>query len=443
MDILDRIVSISTSHYKAIDSGQMSLFGAQAGLVEKIELPGIGMDVSRRELLNWERDLIGLYVSDHPLSPVMDAIRQNITHSAAELGEAEDRQIVRVAGLITHIRPHTTKKGDAMAFASIEDFQGAIDLVIFPRTYSKYQQIIRWDNIIMVDGKVDNRGAEPKVLVDHVTTELDHVTPLNTRELQRPAKSRQPTGQNESQSKPSPVPSTPGNLHEPTSQSEGEIETGISLDWEKGQIPPPPDVFPDGWEEANGVAPHLEASLSTSELTAESPTGDQLPPKSSVEDELVPTEDLKQVDHLPGYGEDKGSEPGADAPSAVSVPILAEEVEGDELPAALPPLDAPEEVLKPILPPMKRGGAEDIQMITVILRPRQDKTRDKLLLRRIFGLMICQPGEDRFAFQIFEHGKGHLLEFPNLTPGICSDLVDQITELVGAESIRIEPITFL
>ena len=137
LDAMDRIVSISTSHFKAVDSGQMSLFGPQTGLVENIQLPATSMDVSRREQLNWERDLIGLYISDHPLSPVMDAIRQNISHSASELVEAQEQQMVRVAGLITRIRPHTTKKGDPMAFATIEDFQGVIELVIFPRTYTK------------------------------------------------------------------------------------------------------------------------------------------------------------------------------------------------------------------------------------------------------------------------------------------------------------------
>jgi hypothetical protein len=81
-------------------------------------------------------------------------------------------------------------------------------------------------------------------------------------------------------------------------------------------------------------------------------------------------------------------------------------------------------------------------MITVILRPREDKTRDKLLLRRIFGIMISYPGDDRFAFHIFERGRGHLLEFPNLTTGLCPELIAQLNELVGSNNMRVEPITF-
>ena len=77
-----------------------------------------------------------------------------------------------------------------------------------------------------------------------------------------------------------------------------------------------------------------------------------------------------------------------------------------------------------------------------ILRPRADKVRDKLLLRRIFGLMISHPGQDRFAFHIFENGRGHLLEFPNLTTGISPELIAELQALVGMENIRIEQITF-
>ena len=124
-------------------------------------------------------------------------------------------------------------------------------------------------------------------------------------------------------------------------------------------------------------------------------------------------------------------------------PLNLAEPSSTEAPAiVLAQPEIPEKVLQPIVPPLRAGASEDVQMITVILRPRQDKARDKLLLRRIFGLMISNPGNDRFAFHIFERGKGHLLEFPNLTTGISPDLIGQITRLVGSENIRIEPITF-
>ena len=56
--------------------------------------------------------------------------------------------------------------------------------------------------------------------------------------------------------------------------------------------------------------------------------------------------------------------------------------------------------------------------------------------------MISHPGNDRFAFHIFERGRGHLLEFPNLTTGLSPELIGQLNSLVGQENVRVEPITF-
>ena len=79
---------------------------------------------------------------------------------------------MRVAGIFTRIRPHTTKKGAPMGFATIEDTRGVIDLVIFPRPWKKYHDLIDFNNIVMITGKVDAQGADAKILVDHISTEL-------------------------------------------------------------------------------------------------------------------------------------------------------------------------------------------------------------------------------------------------------------------------------
>src|SRR5512147_2916453 len=119
--------------------GQMSLFGAHTGVTEEIILPKTTAEVNRREILNWERELIGLYVSDHPLSPVMDVLTQAVTHFSGQLSEVESNEHVRVAGLVTRIRPHQTKTGKAMGFVTLEDVQGNIELVVFPRTWEQYE----------------------------------------------------------------------------------------------------------------------------------------------------------------------------------------------------------------------------------------------------------------------------------------------------------------
>jgi DNA polymerase-3 subunit alpha len=81
-------------------------------------------------------------------------------------------------------------------------------------------------------------------------------------------------------------------------------------------------------------------------------------------------------------------------------------------------------------------------MITIVLRSTGDKTRDVLRMRRIYGIASTYPGEDRLAFQVFERGRGYLVEFPNFTTGWCPELVSRLTFLVGSENLRVEPITF-
>ena len=176
LSMLDQILSISASHFRASDAGQMSMFGAHTGLSDEITLPKGALEANRREILEWERELIGLYVSDHPLSPVMDALTQVVTHFSGQLPEAAPGEKVRVAGIVTRVRPHMTKTGKNMGFVTLEDVQGNIELVVFPRTWDSYWETFEVDSVVLVDGKVDAQGGDPKVLVDKVTTDLKSFT---------------------------------------------------------------------------------------------------------------------------------------------------------------------------------------------------------------------------------------------------------------------------
>lgn len=441
LDSLDRIVSLSSSHFAAADSGQMSMFGEQTGLVDRIELPEFAGDVPRREQLDWERELIGLYVSDHPLSPVMDAITQNVSHFSTELVEAGDGHPVRVAGVISRIRPHTTKKGQPMAFVTMEDMQGNIDLVVFPRTWKKYQEVIDFDKIVLVDGKVDASRGEPKVLVDKVTTEMNHVTPLTPTSPPATSFEEPFFGKMAPPVAPKPKP-------EPVSQqaqpkvSEGQSDYSADAeantnadadDWDDDGLPPPPEAFPDNWNELNGIeqpAPSVvkesEPEEQHEELRPElAPEGEQAEPepegeKSLLEEALSLAEDFHAAHQIQ---------------EAEVEPVPADPVPDKTNPEleAIPPS-------VPVMPSPETAG--DIQMATIILRPNLGRVRDNLLLRRVFGSLISSPGQDRFAFHIFEYGRGFLLDFPNYTTHLNPELVAELQSLVGPENVRIEPITF-
>jgi hypothetical protein len=81
-------------------------------------------------------------------------------------------------------------------------------------------------------------------------------------------------------------------------------------------------------------------------------------------------------------------------------------------------------------------------MLTVILRPCGDAGRDIRRISRLHGMFISYPGRDHFAFQIFEEGRGHLIEFPNDTTRVCAELIEKLRQTVGEEDLRIEPILY-
>ncbi|MCU0489205.1 MAG: hypothetical protein MUE67_09660, partial [Anaerolineales bacterium] len=134
-------------------------------------------------------------------------------------------------------------------------------------------------------------------------------------------------------------------------------------------------------------------------------------------------------------------------PPAVQGTVAQSNPALDQLP--IEPAAEPEKVLDPAplpryLVPPTVVATEDgsVHMITVLFRTTGDKTRDVLRLRRIHGIITSYPGNDRFAFHVFERGRGYLLEFPNFTIGFSPELVTRLSNLIGSENIRIEKITF-
>ncbi|MEW6567889.1 MAG: DNA polymerase III subunit alpha [Chloroflexota bacterium] len=179
LDALDHILSASASHFRAAEIGQLTLFGAATGVSDTLQLPPVSSDVPRRQMLAWEKELLGVYVSEHPLTPHMDKLARVVSHFSAELSDAVQGQTVTVAGVVTAIRPYTTRSGKSMAFVAVEDVQGTIELVVFSRTWKDASSWLQPDMIVVVRGKVDGERGEPKVLVEEIIHDLDAVAPLS------------------------------------------------------------------------------------------------------------------------------------------------------------------------------------------------------------------------------------------------------------------------
>ncbi len=444
---LDLITSISGAHFRAADMGQMSLFGAHTGVTEEITLPKVAAEVSRREILNWERELIGLYVSDHPLSPVIDVLTEVVTHFSGQLAEAAHEEKVRVAGLVTRMRPHQTKTGKMMGFVTLEDVQGNIELVVFPRTWEQYAEAFEIDRVLLIDGKVDAQSGDPKVLVDTVSTELKRVVAAGANRQPLPA-ANGPRSPSKPAVKPAARPAPPAarRVSEPPPPD----------NWGDGQ---PPEPFPPDWR-AQEVVPggfvlegqnnpavqpvslesSLEGRLTEPPPVMEEPTPEPLQmleqPTPAPQPTALPV--ASSPDLLETPARPSTTAPSIPKPGAVPAMQTVE-------PTRTPPADSPRVPERPDLPyilsPAAVYAGEDLHMITVVLRPGSDKVRDNLRLRQAYGILISYPGHDRFALQIFERGRGYRVEFPNFTTGLCPELLARLQGLVGGDNILVEPLT--
>jgi DNA polymerase-3 subunit alpha len=177
LDSVDRLISLSTAHFRAAEVGQLSLFGTATGVSERLEMPASSGGISQRQQLTWEKELLGVYLSDHPLTPYMETLTQVVTHFSAQLGEAEHGQAVTVAGEVSHLRPYQTRTGKTMGFVTLEDLQGSIELVVFNRVWADVSRWLMPGSIVLVRGKVDSERGDPKVLADEITREFTMLQP--------------------------------------------------------------------------------------------------------------------------------------------------------------------------------------------------------------------------------------------------------------------------
>jgi DNA polymerase-3 subunit alpha len=175
---LDRMMSVSGSLHRAADVGQMSLFGTSTGVVldttanSVLVTEGIA-DIPSREMLQWERELVGVYVSEHPLQQMEDKIGQVVTAYSNQLTEADHDRQVTMAGMVTYVRRHVTKNGKPMAFAGIEDVYGQIEVIIWPSTWDETQDLWQPDRVLLLRGKIDAQKGEPKLLCESATTNFE------------------------------------------------------------------------------------------------------------------------------------------------------------------------------------------------------------------------------------------------------------------------------
>ncbi|EYE88597.1 DNA polymerase III subunit alpha [Fervidicella metallireducens AeB] len=181
MAVYDKIMdSVSNNRKKNID-GQLSLFGIEtAPIIQKDDFPDI-KEFDKKYLLAMEKEMLGLYISGHPLDEYEDEIEALTNYKISEIVniehdegagveyKVEDGQKVIIGGIISGINIKSTRKNEIMSFVNLEDMYGNIELLLFPKVHDRFKGFVVEDNIILVKGRISIREEEqPKVIVEEI-----------------------------------------------------------------------------------------------------------------------------------------------------------------------------------------------------------------------------------------------------------------------------------
>jgi DNA polymerase-3 subunit alpha len=161
--VFEQIIDTTVVRRRERDQGVMSLFGdlgggggdEPGGFSERIDIPPNEFDKTER--LKFEKEMLGLYVSDHPLLGVEAALRRKVDCGIAEAAEREDGSMVVLGGVITGLARKFTKKGDQMAVFTLEDLDSGIEVTVFPRVLIEQGHKLTDDAIVTVKGRIDRR----------------------------------------------------------------------------------------------------------------------------------------------------------------------------------------------------------------------------------------------------------------------------------------------
>lgn len=410
---LERLMSHSVERHKAADIGQMTMFDLFASqnasevsigsVMSRLESPTKLAD--KREQLRWEKELIGFYVSDHPLSDLTGLLQEAVSHTSVDLTEEAVGKNVRMAGLVTEVRHITTKNGDAMAIVQLEDMQGLIGCVFFPRTWASYRHLVVEDTVIVIRGKADSRNDEMQVIVEEVSKDITVAQSADFPSL----------------------PSIPTTLYESSPMGFADDEDDEEDNNDTQNQPVSPKAFEKAPVEVD------EAYLSP--LDEEPPYLDdgmpdvgwyEAPPRQNgrkmPEPEVVQTHEVKPVVKA-SNGHEQRQNGGAGSNGK------AKEANTDRMPLVATAETAPSDQRRRLIVHLQRGDDWEV---------------DFRRLQRIHMIAKVYKGQDELAVYVkMPDGRGVHVDFPELGIEICDNLKDDLqrskfydTEVVAIEDLQ-------
>ena len=148
------------------ESGQLGLFGDdEEATASDVSLPDVP-EAELSQLLAWEKEITGFYITGHPLDQYGAVVKKLTPIEKMLDGNLRDKQLVRAAGLIRSAKRITTKKGDTMCFAELEDYTRSVEVIVFSRLFHEAMDLLAPDRAVVVEGRVDRLDTGTKLLAD-------------------------------------------------------------------------------------------------------------------------------------------------------------------------------------------------------------------------------------------------------------------------------------
>jgi len=171
MAILDRALEMGARHQKEKQRGQLSLFDVSEnfnGLKGEEEIPDL-KEWPQPQILAFEKEMLGFYITGHPLAHYETKIRKLSAFSTKNLYEANDGEEVKLIGLIAKVKfTNTRKTNERMAIMKLEDLEGEVEVLVFPQTFQKVSSYVKANTVAMVRGRLNRREDLPKIIANDV-----------------------------------------------------------------------------------------------------------------------------------------------------------------------------------------------------------------------------------------------------------------------------------
>ena len=168
MSLIDRCMEAGHRLQTDRELGQVSLFDIVSGDFEPVILVEPMEDYPASEILSMEREMLGFYISGHPMEVYRSKIDRFISHHIAELEHVKDGESVIIAGIITNIKPTVTKRKEMMAYVTLEDTTGSAVVMVFPRSYNQYAPLLDLEKVLIVKATVRQQEEEIRLFCENI-----------------------------------------------------------------------------------------------------------------------------------------------------------------------------------------------------------------------------------------------------------------------------------